>query len=1194
MSEPFTFQVRRYVSTDAKELPGELRYMADAANQRTTTVVRALGRTMDGSAVNAYIVGFFPYFYVTAPPEFDESHLASFKNHLELTATAGLRSLEIVRGKHHAMYYDASTPTLIKVCPYNVGQLNEFKKIWHNEARSTFVWNDMTFRPEVFEGDVQFHTRLSIDIDAVPYSWLEFPAGSYASVTSRGPIAAHCDETLCINVNDIIVHKPEGDYSKNAPLVTIAFDIECIAVGCFPQADTHPVSQIACVEYDSVLGTERPKSCVCFTTGDGTLDFNSPDEYRTIVRCNDEIDLFRRFRDYIVRRRPDYIVGYNSDNFDWTYLIDRSNTLAIQNWFLLLNWTPDKRVVTAENRFKSKARGASKGFNIVADWESCDMLRIIPVDHKLRSYTLDYVASEFLGDRKVPLPHELIAKFHCGTPEQQLLLWEYNIHDALLAARIFFRLKTLCNFIEMCRVTGVDVNALVTGGQGVKVHRQMLAWARNNNYVIPTRHRQKEGVEEDDDDYGINDIQTHDDEFAEDPYANATTTVTKPERKRAAKHVFQTPEKSKKAGASKAKYAGATVLKPIKGLYHDPVTTLDFSSLYPSIMIQHNLCYIAHIVDPHTCCQHGHNMFSSEEVLTCGCVEQTPFRKARFATSKVRVGMLPQILINLLAARSLVKRQMAAAEDPTMKQILDGRQLAIKISANSIYGFTGATVGKLPCVDISASVTAFGRDMIFLTKERIEKKYQGRCVQTSQPVEYEEMVQTDPDKPAKATKVVKPQDMSHIEFKAKVIYGDTDSVMILSGATTVAEAIAFGKHAADFINATFAGMWMTAQEKADFLAQYVPGFEGSLDDALLKYTDTLCKMLLKIAKSTVNILFEKVLWYYLLLNKKRYVGGFYLVANKRSKVHQSGIESVRRDNCPFVSELIDGIVKRIMEIDGNPYDAVQFANEQIQLLCKNKIPFSKLTLTRGYKDPEEYSAKTRHNLPHLIVDLKNRRRKPGSGAQQRDRVKYMMCITPESVNHIRKVKSKAQQRDLYEDPDWARSHGLMPDIASYLKAAERSTTRVFDTMFGDGATHMLLFSNTGVKAKPENSPMTSLMAGIRMPGDAAPLTDDELAASIVSDDLDMFDPAAPEGANLKDAVDDEVDISGIVIEPINIDAILAEHKIRTRPQMTLNSFVIRLPKPPAAKKAPPRALVAPKPAASKPPSPYSGKFVTLK
>ena len=48
----------------------------------------------------------------------------------------------------------------------------------------------------------------------------------------------------------------------------------------------------------------------------------------------------------------------------------------------------------------------------------------------------------------------------------------------------------------------------------------------------------------------------------------------------------------------------------------------------------------------------------------------------------------------------------------TNTQVLDGRQLALKISCNSVYGFTGASVGKLPCLEISQSVTAFGREMI--------------------------------------------------------------------------------------------------------------------------------------------------------------------------------------------------------------------------------------------------------------------------------------------------------------------------------------------------------------------------------------------------------------------------------------------------------------------------------------------------
>ena len=60
---------------------------------------------------------------------------------------------------------------------------------------------------------------------------------------------------------------------------------------------------------------------------------------------------------------------------------------------------------------------------------------------------------------------------------------------------------------------------------------------------------------------------------------------------------------------------------------------------------------------------------------------------------------------------------MKKETDPFRKAVLDGRQLALKISANSVYGFTGATVGKLPLLAISSSVTSYGRAMIEKTQE---------------------------------------------------------------------------------------------------------------------------------------------------------------------------------------------------------------------------------------------------------------------------------------------------------------------------------------------------------------------------------------------------------------------------------------------------------------------------------------------
>ena len=94
-----------------------------------------------------------------------------------------------------------------------------------------------------------------------------------------------------------------------------------------------------------------------------------------------------------------------------------------------------------------------------------------------------------------------------------------------------------------------------------------------------------------------------------------------------------------------------------------------------------------------------------------------------FVRSTTKKGILPQILDELLAARKRAKKDMAIATDPMEKAVQNGRQLALKISANSVYGFTGATVGQLPCVPIASSTTAYGRNLLLSTREFVESTY---------------------------------------------------------------------------------------------------------------------------------------------------------------------------------------------------------------------------------------------------------------------------------------------------------------------------------------------------------------------------------------------------------------------------------------------------------------------------------------
>jgi DNA polymerase delta subunit 1 len=204
-------------------------------------------------------------------------------------------------------------------------------------------------------------------------------------------------------------------------------------------------------------------------------------------------------------------------------------------------------------------------------------------------------------------------------------------------------------------------------------------------------------------------------------------------------------------------YEGATVLEAQKGAYYTPITALDFEALYPSIMTAHNLCYSTLVMDER---RYGNVPGVEYETFSVGD------RTYKFAQNVP--SLLPSILIELKQFRKKAKKDMAAATG-AMKEVYNGKQLAYKVSMNSVYGFTGAGKGILPCVPIASTTTCKGRMMIEDTKNYVEKNFPG----------------------------------------AKVRYGDTDSVMVEFdvGDRTGEEAVKYsweiGERAAEECSALF-------------------------------------------------------------------------------------------------------------------------------------------------------------------------------------------------------------------------------------------------------------------------------------------------------------------------------------------------------------------------------------------------------
>ncbi|KAI8044811.1 hypothetical protein M5D96_000983 [Drosophila gunungcola] len=148
----------------------------------------------------------------------------------------------------------------------------------------------------------------------------------------------------------------------------------------------------------------------------------------------------------------------------------------------------------------------------------------------------------------------------------------------------------------------------------------------------------------------------------------------------------------------KAAYAGGLVLEPMRGLYEKFVLLMDFNSLYPSIIQEYNICF--------TTVQQPVDM---DELPT-------------LPNSKTEAGILPLQLKRLVESRKEVKKLMAAPDlSPELQMQYHIRQMALKLTANSMYGCLGFAHSRFFAQHLAALVTHKGREILTNTQQLVQK-----------------------------------------------------------------------------------------------------------------------------------------------------------------------------------------------------------------------------------------------------------------------------------------------------------------------------------------------------------------------------------------------------------------------------------------------------------------------------------------
>ena len=362
---------------------------------------------------------------------------------------------------------------------------------------------------------------------------------------------------------------------------------------------------------------------------------------------------------------------------------------------------------------------------------------------------------------------------------------------------------------------------------------------------------------------------------------------------------------------------GALVLEPEMGLHTNCVVYLDFRSMYPSILISYNIC-------PTTL------------ILTKENVESisTPFN-VKFVSPKIREGILPKILKYLIDERNKVKKDISKSSSENEKKVLNARQYALKIMANAFYGYTGYVRGRVYILDIANAITSCGRYLIQKTRD---------------------IVETDKN--------------------LKVVYGDTDSIMVKLQTIDLDEAFKIGKEIEQKINDGLGGI--------------------------------------------VQIKIENVFKTLLVLTKKRYAGWSFEKSNGEwnGKLIMKGIETVRRDWCDLTSKTLFDVLKILLE-EQNPKKAFNHVKSIIGCLEKNEIPIEDLVITKSIsKSLKDYKGVQ----PHIELVKKLKKRSPGGAPGVGDRVGFVI------------TKGLQLMSERAEDPDYVKQHGLKIDSKYYIES----------------------------------------------------------------------------------------------------------------------------------------------------------------
>ena len=533
--------------------------------------------------------------------------------------------------------------------------------------------------------------------------WLKIEDADYISLRN----ASHCKfEAQCTKPQSITVLS-EGDSMDPPPLTLMSF---AMRTTLNVKDNKQEILAISARIYDNIsLSDTTPADKLPSRTitvmrpagGSFPLGFEElvKRKSRGLVKlCKQEPEMLSFFLAQLDRIDPDVILGHQLEGVDFSILLSRLQAKKTPSWSRI-------------GRFKRSDWPSSMGKiggnffaerSLISGRLLCDLANDSGKSTmtKCQSWSLTEMCQLYLnGAVRREIDNEQALKSWATTKDGLLDYLSHIEADTYFIAALAMKVQMLPLTMVLTNLAGNSWARTLTGTRAERNEYILLHEFHRNKYICPDKATFKGRTTKD----------TADGEDDE-------------------------------ATSKKDKYKGGLVFEPEKGLYDKFVLVMDFNSLYPSIIQEYNICFTT--VD--------RTALSEDEDR----VPEVP--------EKQELGILPKLIATLVGRRKQVKSLMKdKSATPEQRSTWDIKQLALKLTANSMYGCLGYTKSRFYARPLAVLTTYKGREILRSTKELAESK------------------------------------------NLQVIYGDTDSVMINANVDNVSDALKVGHEFKKAVNDSY-------------------------------------------------------------------------------------------------------------------------------------------------------------------------------------------------------------------------------------------------------------------------------------------------------------------------------------------------------------------------------------------------------